>query len=157
MVCCAIVPILADKFVALPVKVSGSHEKELGQRPEVAGEGDVALSGVALLVCHFNDLCLHHTHHFSFLFSSGNNTIPLQHLIEGRAPVGIGTLQEVLAVEPFCFHKVKLGTILRTLGDVEQADHLVQCHQFLVVTRTPAQKRQEVDDGFGQVSLFAIA
>ena len=148
-VCRTLVPVLANKFVALPVKVCGSHEEELGQRPKVTGEGDVALPGVALLICHFDDLRLHHTHHFSLLFGSGCNTILLQHLVEGRTPVGVGTLQEILAVEPFCFHEVKLGSILRALGDVEQVDHLVQCHQFLIVARTPSQQSQEVDDGFG--------
>ena len=152
-----LVPVLADKLVALPVKVGRSHEEELGKRPEVTGEGNVTLPGVTLFVCHLNDLRFHHAHHFGFLFGSGRDAIFLQNLVEGGTPVGVRTLQEVLAVEPFGLHEVKLGTILRALGDVEEVDHLVQRHHFLVVAGTPAQQSQEVNDGFRQVALFAIA
>ncbi len=74
-----------------------------------------------------------------------------------RAEFGGGFHQDVLVVKPFGFVQGEFGAGLADFVDGEQVDEFVHGHQFLVVAGIPAQQRQHVDDGFRQVTRFAVA
>ena len=59
-------------------------------------------------------------------------------------------------VEPNTLLIIKLGTRLAAMAQIEEFHQFVHRHQFLVVTRIPAQQSQEVDNRFGQIAGFAI-
>ena len=68
----------------------------------------------------------------------------------------IALLQQIVVVEPFALLIVETGTALATTSKVEQANQVVHAHHLLIVSRIPAQKRQEIDDCLREVAALAI-
>ena len=60
-------------------------------------------------------------------------------------------------VEPNALLVVEFRTGLGTTADVEGLNKLLQGEEFLLGAWVPAQKREEVDYGFGEISAFSVA
>ena len=61
----------------------------------------------------------------------------------------------MLLVDPGEFFRVEARRRLVHVGDVEQADHLVDAKNFLVAMR-PAQPNEVVEHRLGQVALLLV-
>ena len=66
-------------------------------------------------------------------------------------------LLQIMMVEPEESLDVEVSTVLRTLGKVKEADHLVHSHEVLVIARVPAKQCKEVDHSLRQIAALAIA
>ena len=66
-------------------------------------------------------------------------------------------LLQIMVVEPEESLDIEMCAVLRALGKVEEADHLVHCHEILVVARVPAEQCKEIDHCFRQIATLTIA
>ena len=69
----------------------------------------------------------------------------------------VALAEHILMVEPDTFLIVELRAALRALGDVEDLHQFVEREDLLLGAGVPAQQREEVDDGLGEVAALAIA
>ena len=72
-----------------------------------------------------------------------------------RGEVGVGKQLQVMVVQPAQLLDVELRGRMRQVRTVEPIDQLL-AREHLVVAMAPAQPRQVVDDGFGQVTLVVV-
>ena len=80
-----------------------------------------------------------------------------EHRAEHVSDVAIAAQLDIAVVEPLAFLVIELGAALAAVGKVEEANHLVEGHQFDVVAGVPPKQRKEVDHGLRQVAALAIA
>ena len=60
-------------------------------------------------------------------------------------------------VEPYSFLIIELGSVERTLADIEGIYKFFEGEKLLFGSRIPAQQGQKVNDSLGEIAAFAIA
>ena len=80
-----------------------------------------------------------------------------EHRAEHVGNVAVAAQLDIAVVEPLAFLVIELGAALAAMGEVEEADHLVEGHQFDVVAGVPPEQRKEVDHRLRQVATLAVA
>ena len=136
--------VLTPTLLAGLLVVLGRRDEEvIGQRPEFG---------------HKADALLHQPNHLLDIRLVGvRNAMTFEHRAEHVSDVAIAAQLDITMVEPLAFLVIELGAALAAMGEVEEADHLVEGHQFDVVAGVPPKQREEVDHGLRQVATLAVA
>ncbi len=95
--------------------------------------------------------------HLNHVVFAALNALCLQIGHQHGGQLAVVFLQHILMVEPFAFFVVEFGASLAATLYIESFYQFVHREHFLFGAGIPAQERQKVDDGFGEIAGLAIA
>ncbi len=121
----------------------GSLEEEIALSPEIG---------------HEIGATFHHAHGLGNIFGIGvGDAMFGKHRHEELGKHSIVGLPKILMIEPYTLLIVEFRATLRAMFEREFLNQVVHRHELAVVAGIPAEESEEVDNGFREITLLAIA